>query len=553
MRKFLVRFFNLVYLAAAAISIHAFFTRPIIQTSIQVNFTQERIGYIVNKMLTRHESESEADTKIRQYTTAEKIETYFPDGYKLDVLFKIPASKALNLQNQKVVDEIVEENFYGVVDKFTESLMYPLRAIFKEVVEGFASNTIKTQIDAQLDIWLPDSPKTTDEEVKTVFENAYDLLDDNHPVTIESLAEIVLYGKEVSEGEFRGGVLDMFNARGCAYELWSPQPTEMEVTADLAAPEGEQKYFVVVIEDEKAKYVHNTSPYSSEISYFKQKPFTPEDIDSLHIAEQTTNAIRDIDGMVIKSPVLCNPQPDDSQIAEDMAKENESERIYYVLDENGNPVLPTTHNTSSIYYNVEYVVNDVETGLNAVVDKLLNGSQSTSRAIVRSEETIDYTKTAVYKTVQTYLRNFLSSNLSASLGPINTYIPLILLMVIILFALPWIWFAIITLIRTLRKKKMWTRPGIILFWALPQIILGIIVTYGGQYFLEYFVDKVSFLKEYAGSATIDIRTLCLIPSFVYFGVLAMTLVYWIIRRPLKRSRKIEKKFEKRNKYLGNEN
>ena len=86
---------------------------------------------------------------------------------------------------------------------------------------------------------------------------------------------------------------------------------------------------------------------------------------------------------------------------------------------------------------------------------------------------------------------------------------------------------------------------IVLFWAAPQLIFGIGLTYGSKYILPFLATKFEKVAEYVNSFSFDVRTGCLIPSFVYLGVLAMTIVYWIIRRPIKIQYKMEKYARKR--------
>ena len=144
--------------------------------------------------------------------------------------------------------------------------------------------------------------------------------------------------------------------------------------------------------------------------------------------------------------------------------------------------------------------------------------------------------------IKDYLYSFIPSNVSEQAGVVGEKAPFILLAIIALFALPWLWFAFVTVIRTISNKKVWTRPMIILFWGLPQLIFGIGLTYGSNYVFALLGDKIEKLQEYANSFNFDIKTGCLIPSFVYLGVAAITLIYWIIRRPVKVQYKMEKRY-----------
>ena len=59
---FLVRMFNLVYIAACGISIYALCTRPIIKANVHVSFTQEKMGSLLSGIFNKNnESEEEGE------------------------------------------------------------------------------------------------------------------------------------------------------------------------------------------------------------------------------------------------------------------------------------------------------------------------------------------------------------------------------------------------------------------------------------------------------------------------------------------------------------
>ena len=595
---FLVRLFNLVYLVAAGISIYAFCTRPIFKASLNVSLSKTQVSSLVSKAFNRDGGDEgdrliyrESETRdMKDYFTKERIETYFPNGLKVNLPIEITAKQAFDIKNTHLLDDLIQLNLGGIVDNVYNVVINPITSLFKDIVTDFGVDSLTEQINKQIEENFPDGAPATAEEVQAVFDNVYSLLDGDEPVSVDTLANVILYG---TEGE-NNGVLSIINARGSKYEPWDPQPTEEEVTSDLTAAEGEEKYFVRSIsyshnkkdydssaiyyaqispgvfeecdpqptaeevEADKtaeegfeiyfvkvANYSHNTEAYDSSTTYYEKKPYTNEDIDNHKIAEQMADALEGIDGLVTKVPHICDPQPTEEEVVADLAKE-ESERIYYVLDANGNPVLPDSYDTSATYYTVEKVVNDIDTALTTLVDSLLNkGESNDNRAIVRAEEPhVDSQNEpkSISENIKAYLYGMIPQNITEKAGVVGQKAPFILLALIALFALPWVWFALVTFVRTFRRDKCWTRPMIILFWCLPQVIFGLGLTYSLNYLFPYFASKIDALKDYANSVNFDIRTGCLIPSFVYLGVAAMTLVYWIIRSPLKRQYKILKHF-----------
>ena len=597
----LVRLFNLVYIAAAGVSIYALCTRPIIKANVHVSLSQDKMGSLLsglfNKKLSSEEEESEERyvyraveerRDVKDYITKEKIASYFPNGYKVDIPVEITATQAFDFKNTKLLDDLIQINLGKIVDNVYLSIEKPLTLMFKDIVEGFAVDTLTDEINKQIAEYFPDGAPASTEEVQEVFNNIYALLEGDEAVTVDELASAILHG-----GEDSNGVLDIINSRGSKYVPYeeaptaeeveadrtvetkeeqkyfvridsieykhnvdpynaettyydkdgvvlSPQPSEAEVEADRTAAEGEETYFVGV---NVTSYVHNTDPYDSSTTYYKAEPYTSDDINDEKIAEKVAEALEGVDGLVIKTPVLCNPQPTEEQVNEDLAKE-EKNRIYYVLDENGDPVLPEAYDAAVQYYTVDRIVNDVDTAMAALIDSFLNGNKSgENRAIVREEEphedSSDKPK-SISENIKDYLYGLIPSNISEKTGTVGEKAPFILLAIIAIFALPWAWFAIVTFIRTLRKKKCWTRPMIVLFWGLPQVIFGLGLTFGTNRAFRFVAQRIDALKDYAQSFNFDIETGCLIPSYVYLGVLALTIIYWLVRKPLKIQYKMEK-------------
>ena len=598
---FLVKLFNLVYIAACGISIYALCTRPIFKANIHVHFTKEKMGTFLSGLFGgEDESESEEEVRlvyrgevtetkaeIKDYITKQKIESYFPNGYDVDLPLEIGAKQAFNIKNTHLLDDLIQQNLGTLVNNVYNSIIDPLQLLFRDIVEGFAMDTLADEINKQIEANFPGGTPATAEEVQQVFDNVYSLLDGDEPVTVDTLAETILHGKE---GE-NNGVLDIINSRGSKYVEWDPQPSEDQVNADISAAEEEQQYFVVHIEYEHntkeyndttvycekegldyvpcdpqptaeeveadrtaegseqkyflqvVTYPHNTEPWNEYTTYYQKTAYTNDDIDDEKIAEQMTAALEEIDGLVTKVPVLCDPQPTADQMLEDMMKD-EKDRIYYVLDENGDPVLPTSYDPNATYYTVDKVVNDIDTAMAALIDSFLNGGSGGGKAIIRAEEAkLDSEKEvkSLSENIKDYLYGLIPTNVSERAGAVGEKAPFVLLAIIFLFALPWLWFAIVTIIRTISNRKVWTRPMIVLFWDFPQMFFGIILTYGSKYIIPFLAERIEALQEYTNSFNFDLRTGCLIPSFVYLGVAAMTIVYWIIRRPLKVQYKLEKR------------
>ena len=607
MRKLLIRIINILYIIAAGIAVYSLCTRPIFKASVKAHFTSEKMGEIVSTVFKTNDSEEESSEegesrlvyrdspKMGDFLTPEKIRGYFPNGYDLVIPVEIPVKKALDFKNTKLLDELIQDNLYSVIDKVVDSVDEPIHKLFKDIFEGYAVSILKEQITAQIKEHFPDGADATDDEVNAVFENVYSLLDDGEPVTVDTLANTILHGKSDGEGGTTGSVLDIINARGSKYVLltgddkpteeqvtadltaqeedwqyfiidqtlfthntkeykegttyykklndvpefgeWSPKPTAEEVESDRNAAEGEEKYYLI-----SYTYKHNDQPFNSSTDYYKKTPYTNDDVDEDKITDAMVESLEKVDGLVTKVPKLCEPQPEREDVEEDIAKE-EKDRIYYILDGEGNPILPQEYSSEVQYYTVDKIVNDIDSAMNALIDGFLNGSSggsNDSRAIVR-EEDAKTSEDSLKETLKNYLLQMLPKNVSEASGPVGQYAPYILFALVVMFALPWAWFAFITLIRTLRPRKCWTRLGIVIWGALFQVVLGILLTYGTKYLWPYIAERVDALKDFADAINFDIRTGCLIPSFVWLGVVISAIPYWIIRRPVKRLYKLEQR------------
>ena len=616
MRKFLVRLLNLVYVAAAGVALYALCTKPMLDATVTLKFNKEQMGSLLSGVLNKNSESSEEEGEegetrlvyreehnIRDYVTKEKLQEYFSNGYTVTIPLQIPITGAFNLKNTHLLDDLIQNNLHTIVDNVVESVIDPLHNMFKDVFKGYALDTLSDQINKQIQEKFPGSANATDEEINAVFDSVYSLLDTDEPVTVDTLAETILHGSDDGEGGTTGGVLNIINSRGRKYVLYDPQPTEEEVEADRTAEAGSEKYFVSYLtyshntaaynsenayfqkisensyelfdpqptEEQveadrtaeesawtyyvaKTAYKHNTEPYNSATQYYEAQPYTDSDVDEQKITDEVIKALEDADGLVTKVPRLCEPQPTEEQVTADIAIENEKDRVYYILDANNEPVLPTAYDPNATYYFVDKVVNDIDTAVNALISQFLGTGENSgdSRAIYREEEpheSSSSSKDSLKETIRDYFYKMIPENISEKSGALGEKAPYILLAVLALFALPWAWFIIVTLIRTFRKHKCWTRLGIIIWGALLQVILGVVLTYGTKFGWSLLASRIEALKQYADGINFNIQTGALIPSFIWLGIAITAIPYWIIRKPLKNRQRLIETHERRAAML----
>ena len=192
------------------------------------------------------------------------------------------------------------------------------------------------------------------------------------------------------------------------------------------------------------------------------------------------------------------------------------------------------------YYIETKIVNDVDTALSKLIEEMLGGGSSseesgeTNKAHYRAEgsSSEEELNAAVKEYIQKLLPIDSIYSFTEQADQYSTYVALGL---IALFAFPWALFGLVTLIRTLRKRKIWTKPWIVFFFAFLQVIFGVVLTYGTKYAIPLIGKYVPQLKEFLESSQLglDIRTGCLIPSFVYLAFIPLTIAYIIVAHPVK--------------------
>lgn len=126
-----------------------------------------------------------------------------------------------------------------------------------------------------------------------------------------------------------------------------------------------------------------------------------------------------------------------------------------------------------------------------------------------------------------------------------------------LAALPWLLFALFTLIRTLRPKKCWAKPWFIFVFCFLEVILGAGLTLGLKYGLSAATPVISGMmvgdaEKFAPileGIKIVFEMNCLLASYVYLAMIPFTIIYIIIAHGPKKEYKIWKKSKKYAKKI----
>lgn len=111
--------------------------------------------------------------------------------------------------------------------------------------------------------------------------------------------------------------------------------------------------------------------------------------------------------------------------------------------------------------------------------------------------------------------------------------------------LPWAILALVSFIRTLRRK-CWVKSWYVFTFASIQLILGVVLTVATTNFLPKIASVLPLgsLNEVLNSLTLSVKTSSFIPSILYLAMIPFTIVYVIFAHKVKKNYKAEKRARK---------
>ena len=600
MRKFLAKIFNLVFLVGCGISLLALATRPMVQISANGDFTSEQVGKYISRTVKNNSkvqtvseivgvNAPEAVTKDKVLGTSEvtlnakfedgsqgtvyptsitldtstisddvvgqatyndfapvdfhtkivaeggaggkgphidfvsklsqeNISNAFKDGLKLSVPIKVEAKYAYMIRNKGVVRDILTNNIHTIIEGTIDKVTGPLHTLLKSFALDYAKDTLKSEVTAQINKYFEgENAKVDDATVEDLFNNIYDRVD-GQEASLQDLANAIV-GKD-SDGN------------------------TLEGTSLITILNGLNE---------------QTSDPSSGVTS-TGTPYDPNAINADSLADKMAVSLSDVPGLVEGTGVYhaIDPRPTEQQVKDAAASEKEPN---YYLKDGDNYVRVAEFNQaiydnpSTVYYKQELKVNDIDKALALMIASLNSSSSGSSegdaansgarRSVERSNITTSTSKEELRDAIADYAYSaFRLDMIDSFTAKYANFLPFVLLAVLILFALPWLGLFISSLVGIFRKDKFWVKPGLFLFITWPQVVLGIILTYGWKYINPLLIAKIPAAAEYLQLFTIDVRTGCLIPAFVFCAFAVMAIPYLIIVRPFKRARKLKRKYGK---------
>lgn len=496
MKKKFIRFLNLIYIAAAGLSIYSLCTRPMYDIDLQFNLSGDKVGDLLSAAA--KESETEGETRlpsrvtkktVADILTPERVALAFEDGLKLDVHIIVPSEAAFDLDNKDVLVDLVNDNVDRVINSAVDAAIPPFRILLKDVSREYSEQSIRDSINSLINKYFTNGDEVTPEEVAAIFEAAYATLENGEPVDINDLSAAIM-----------PQVINVLNKR---------------------------------LEDGAG-----TTEY----------PYDPDSLSVTQVSSGIADSLESVPGMVNTSYIVADPQPTQAEYESGNTK-------YFVKTEDGEIAeVSGDYNSEAVYYVIDkQTVNDRDAVLSYLVGTMLGEenkkpeeTEEGTRLVLREE--IKQSEADLRKNLDKLLRERIPleaiTNAISVLGDSQVYI---LLALAIFSILPWALFAFFTLLRTFRKKKVWAKPGFVFVFAFPQLVSGIIATGGSRNLLPLLQQAVPGMSNLLDSLTLSVMNATLIPSLVYLGMLVFTVFYAIVVHKTKVEYRTEKRLKKEQK------
>ena len=658
MRKFLVKLFNLIYLAGAVVATVFLCIKPMIQTSVSLSLTSDQVADKLVELLNKNSGGSEEGGSESRITyrdgssettpiDRDSIKEAFPNGFSLSVGLTVEAKDAFNLKEKNILSKSVAKSLQDSLNEVVGKVSESLHTLINKIAETKAKEELKNQINAQIAQYFEGASEVSDDDVDAVYNNIHEQLSSGE-ATPEALANAIIGEKDEETGEYpQGSLLYILEEKkketgsDHIYVVADPTPSEAEVVEDIGKEESEKKYYVKITGDnpetEAVETEYYVRPDHWELRTYYIEKYDASNVNAEEVADKLAEALEAIPGLVDTKHPLADPQPDEAafnatvvsskhfvykaqefvkagaydseenyQTIEKMAEQPSQSEVTTDIAEHGvnrhfavakgdGYVYATSYDATAEYYYVTYiteitaeeynqtvasntymvlqgetyvyaqvydstaqyyteqkVINDIDTALTNIIEQYLGKNSSSeegsgSRALVRGEGEGEgegdsqTSKEKLQELLKEYLLKIIPldkiNEVTEKLDPYANYV---CLGIIGLFAFPWVLFGLVTLIRTLRRRKIWTKPWIVFVFAFIQVFLGLVLTYGLKYFIPLFEGVIpEAAREYLAGLSIDIRTGCLAASFIYLAFIPFTIVYIIFAHRLKKEYKFE--------------
>lgn len=615
MRKLVVRIFNLIFLAATAVSLAMFATKDFFAIDVSYPLSQE---FIVEKL----------DGQFGDNIKTEDLKEAFKDGIDLEISVGVPAKSLFeSLKDKTAVTDGLKQSIKNTTDNVVEKIEGPLKTVVEKVAKNMAKQQAEQSIKDQIKNCLPEGSDKTDElyarigedKIDSLTNEMYDAINSGE-ATVDSLVSDMaddinemLKAIEVGEAENPTGfvyqefdanseqgqeikdsltnALDEFGLIDSEGHINDPEtamaviinqllPTDSDDKSDdeekvedkteqdpivkhqyrsIGTPiELDPEYNVVVsssveftvsFDDVYAPAVVHATGTSATIENLTTEPSNENTFKITGISEGDTSFYLSSEGYDDSAVAIVHVaalQPSIKFKSETISVDFEKTRKLEVIkNEAVDPSTPVTYVLSDV--NPEGCITldgDVLTSHAEGTAKITaTCGTCTAEATVKCEK-IKPIKDIIFDFINGYVEDAGIYDIIDSFGGYIVY-GLLALMV------PWVLFALLTILRTIRKRKCWTKPWIVFTLAFEQLILGIGLFLLTTTFKESIIGLLSgaianeSVLNLITTINLSITTSCLIPSIIYLAFIPLTIVYMIVCHKVKKEFKQYKR-EKRH-------
>ena len=509
MRKIIVRIFNLVFLVAAAMSIVSFLTKPLVSLKVSVSIPATQVTSMIP-------AEEETPSKSHIY----REDPAPADDYDLAEL-------------------LTEENLQkaGIDDL---ALTFDI---------NITPDNAKTYFDLQNNYSI--LAKAVDEFIANFIDDAYQYFSD----IMVAVTKIV--AKEVISDQVKDQIRDQLEKSGAGGDA-----------ENIFATSGCEEKVDQLVDKVVDKFAEGNVPISDLAATITDDEQCGVKGILTSLKESNVPGFEEVDVNMVKAEDIQGPMTDALKAVPGLVEERTK------LDANGNPVLDADGNEVK-----ELIVTDITTALITIIenasgiasDTASEGGEKIENSEV-SDEKQENLEEPAKKSVRTIMRDesapaetskeeelkekvtkFIKSlipfdidNIDYSAGGVMPYI---LLGVILLGIFPWALFALVTVIRTIRKKKCWTKPWIVFALGFVQLILGVVITlvfkYGTPMIMKFAGSAIPAEYEpLLGGLNVAFQTAAFVPSIIYLAMIPVTIVYMIFAHGVKKEFKQFKRDKK---------
>ena len=508
---------------------------------------------------------------------------------ELSIPLSIDAKQCFDLKNEKVFNEIIIDNIKPIIDSTINLISPKFKNLVTSVTMDFAKDVMKQEVAKEVLKNFGEEIPVDEAKIDKLVDSVYEKLDkgDGQTTTVKELSNALI-------GDKNYVVVENPSAEDFAKKTYFVKTEEGEfVKAEAFEPE--TVYYVEEFNDGVRGILQDIQK-QQEAEGKEVTQINYDEIDMTSIEEQMITALDNVPNLTQRA--AADPQP---------TAENFADGVYYVKNDLGCFEIAKEYQTGVTYYAGEATISSIDDALIGLLDLLAGNvgnanisptveenhsedeqgqgqqeeqgqgqqeeqgqgqqeqqvpeimaarvQKADEQAGQSADRVTEKVESVIYKLIP--FDEFYEKDLS-----IGGYAPLILFGLMLLGMLPWLLFILVSLIRTIRPHKCWTKTWIIFVFAFLELILGVGLTFGLKFAMPFITETVGKLEvvgatETAAAKTFNdlatglnasIKTSAYIPSIIYLAFIPLSIVYAIVRHSVKVDYKEYKREKKAAKH-----